>query len=85
MGFFDRIFGRGGRQGAAGAAAPAPPIPAGDYAPAEVYAGLRGRVLALRPHELGLSEDAPVAALMETGYPEAVVTLVVVADGTTSL
>lgn len=56
--------------------------------PAEVYLGLRQQVLDLAPEQLGdwLPADAPVLALlMETGYPEAVATLVAVADGSTSL
>lgn len=56
--------------------------------PAEVYADLRQQVLRLTPDQLGnvALADAPILALlMETGYPEAVATLVAVADGTTSL
>ena len=56
--------------------------------PAEVYADLRQQVLRLTPAQLGnvALADAPILALlMETGYPEAVATLVAVADGTTSL
>jgi hypothetical protein len=55
---------------------------------AEAYSGLRQQVLALTPDQLGdaIAPDAPIVALlMETGYPEAVATLVAVADGTTSL
>jgi hypothetical protein len=52
-------------------------------APAEVYEGLRQQVLRLAPDQVGA---APILALlMETGYPEAVATLVGVADGTVSL
>lgn len=56
--------------------------------PAEVYAGLRQQVLRLTPDQLGdgAVADAPILALlMETGYPEAVATLVAVVDGTSSL
>jgi hypothetical protein len=56
--------------------------------PAEVYADLRHQVLGLTPDQLrnGALGDAPILALlMETGYPEAVATLVAVVDGTTSL
>lgn len=55
--------------------------------PAEVYEGLRQQVLRLTPDQLGDAfADAPILALlMETGYPEAVATLVGVADGTSSL
>lgn len=55
---------------------------------AEAYVGLRQQVLGLTSDQLGdaVSGDAPVLALMmETGYPEAVATLVAVADGSTSL
>jgi hypothetical protein len=54
---------------------------------AEVYAGLRQQVLSLTPDQLGeeLADEPILALLMETGYPEAVATLVGVADGTTSL
>lgn len=56
-------------------------------APAEVYAGLRRQVLDLRADQLGDEfAQAPILALlMETGYEQAVATLVAVADGTTSL
>jgi hypothetical protein len=56
--------------------------------PAEVYTGLRAQVLALTREQLGdaVPRDAPILALlMETGYPEAVATLVAVADGSSSL
>lgn len=54
---------------------------------AEVYSGLRQQVLSLTPDQLGdEAANAPILALlMETGYPEAVATLVAVADGSTSL
>jgi hypothetical protein len=54
----------------------------------EVYLGLRQQVLALTPDQLGgvVSAHEPILALvMETGYPEAVATLVAVADGSSSL
>jgi hypothetical protein len=55
---------------------------------AEVYSDLRRQALNLTADRLGV-EPAPgsqlLALLMETGYPEAVATLVAVADGTTSL
>jgi hypothetical protein len=56
--------------------------------PADVYIGLRQQVLHLTPDQLGNGAfaDAPILALlMETGYPEAVATLVAVVDGTSSL
>ena len=53
--------------------------------PKDVYPGLRAQVLQLTPDQVG-GADAPILALlMETGYPEAVATLVGVVDGTTSL
>ena len=60
----------------------------GREGPAEVYEGLRAQALRLTPDQLGdaVSDERPVLALlMETGYPEAVATLLAVADGTTSL
>jgi hypothetical protein len=53
----------------------------------DVYRGLRQQVLGLTPDQLGDAfAAAPILALlMETGYPEAVATLVGVADGTSSL
>ncbi len=56
--------------------------------PAEVYIGLRHQLLRLTPVQLGddAFADAPILALlMETGYEEALATLVAVVDGTTSL
>src|ERR687898_1781909 len=58
------------------------------YEPADVYLGLRGQALALTRELLDpeTASDGPVLALlMETGYPEAVATLVGLADGTTSM
>jgi hypothetical protein len=55
---------------------------------ADVFSELRERALRLTPDQLGdaVPTEAPILALlMETGYPEAVGTLVAVADGTTSL
>jgi hypothetical protein len=85
MGIFSFLFGRGDRE----RSAPPPPKAAatasGPYTPAEVYSGLRSQILALKPNELGIQDEHPFAVLMETGYDEAVATLVVIADGTTSL
>lgn len=56
--------------------------------PAEIYLELRQQVLTLTPEQLddALPADEPILALlMETGYPEAVATLVAVADGSSSL
>jgi hypothetical protein len=58
------------------------------YEPAEVYVGLRGQALAVTRELLDpetASAGPLVALLMETGYPEAVATLVGLADGTTSM
>src|SRR5687767_13665146 len=54
----------------------------------DAYLDLRKQVLDLTPDRLdvGLASGTPVIALlMETGYPEAVATLVGVIDGSTSL
>jgi hypothetical protein len=58
-----------------------------DRPQADVYEGMRHQVLRLTPDQLGDAfAGAPILALlMETGYPEAVATLVGVADGTSSL
>jgi len=57
--------------------------------PAEAIRGLRHQALTVEAADLGLGPTADRAhvwgVLMETGYPEAVATLVVFADGTTSL
>ena len=55
--------------------------------PAEVYVGLRQQVLRLTPDQLdpALAHVPILALVMETGYSEAVATLVAVADGTSSL
>ena len=51
-----------------------------------MYSGLRQQILQLTPDKLEGEVEGPIVALlMETGYPEAVATLVAVADGTTSL
>lgn len=55
----------------------------------DAYSGLRNQVLALKPGDIGVSPtpELPVVwgVLLETGYPEAVITLVALADGATSL
>jgi hypothetical protein len=55
--------------------------------PPEVYEDLRNQALNLRKEQLGdaFAEVPILAVLMETGYPEAVATLVGVVDGTSSL
>jgi hypothetical protein len=54
---------------------------------ADIYVSLRRQILDLTADQLGgEASGAPVIALlMETGYPEAVATLVGVVDGSTSL
>jgi len=54
----------------------------------EVFLGLRSRALNVTAAALGLESDrqAPIyGVIMETGYPEAVATLVCLGDGTVSL
>jgi hypothetical protein len=57
------------------------------YTVADAYQGLRLQALNLKPAEIGLtpSSNRMCGILMETGYPEAVATLVAIADGTVSL
>jgi hypothetical protein len=56
------------------------------YKTADVYNGLRKQILGLKAEELGAPTNQAVLALvMETGYPEAVATLVAVMDGSASL
>ena len=53
----------------------------------EPYSGLRNMVLTTNPEAIGLKPRAGEVwgILMETGYPEAVATLVTLADGTLSI
>jgi hypothetical protein len=55
--------------------------------PAEIYTDLRSRALGITQDELGELPAAPpvLGVVMDTRYPEAVMTLVGLADGTTSL
>jgi hypothetical protein len=55
-----------------------------NYAPAEIYAKLRLQALGATAKGLGTKEQT-FGVIMETGYPEAVVTLVALSDGTASL
>lgn len=58
------------------------------YEIADIYRDLRHQVLTIKPSEIGLSQATSSevwGVLMETGYPEAVATLVTMADGTVSL
>lgn len=60
---------------------------AAEYEVAEAYAGLRNMVFSAKPSQLGSKPASSEvwAVLMETGYPDAVVTLLAVADGTVSI
>lgn len=60
---------------------------AAEYELAEAYTGLRNMVFETSPAQLGLNPAATEVwgVLMETGYPDAVVTLLVLADGTVSM
>lgn len=57
-----------------------------EYKTADIYDSMRKQVLDLKPDQLGEFGKNPIlCVLMETGYPEAVATLVAVADGSASL
>jgi hypothetical protein len=68
---------------------PIMPSESNNNKPADVYIGLRDKILSLAPNEVGFQPSLELpnvwGVLMETGYPEAIVTLVSLADGTTSL
>jgi hypothetical protein len=58
------------------------------YKTADIYRELRQQVFAMNPEKIGVTPSASNSVwgiVMETGYPEAVVTLVSLADGTVSL
>ena len=58
------------------------------YKTADIYRDLRQQVFAIDPSKIGVNPSASNSVwgvVMETGYPEAVVTLVTLADGTVSL
>ena len=55
-----------------------------NYAPAEIYTELRSQALGATAQALGTKEQT-FGVIMETGYPEAVVTLIALSDGTASL
>jgi hypothetical protein len=71
------------------------PLPTGtknmaesDYEVADIYTDLRNQVLHLQADAIGLNEadqSTVIAVLMETGFPEAVATLVGTANGSASL
>ena len=61
---------------------------ANQYKTADIYRDLRQQVFSLDPSKIGVnlsSSNSVWGVVMETGYPEAVVTLVALADGTVSL
>lgn len=61
---------------------------AADYRVADAYSGLRNMIFSTTPDSIGvkLKESGEVwGVVMETGYPQAVATLVALADGTVSL
>jgi hypothetical protein len=64
-------------------------VSAPDAAPSEVYTGLRQQILDVDPAQIALAASPELphvwGLVMESGYPNAVVTLVALADGTTSL
>lgn len=60
--------------------------PSNSYKTAPIYEDLRKQVLSLKAEQLQTKADQEVLGiLMETGYPEAVATLVAIADGSASL
>jgi hypothetical protein len=80
MGFFSSLFGcRKQEQVAA--------VDVSLYEQADIYRDLRDQVLNQSYEKNATAEDStePTAIVMETGYPEAVATLMAAADGTTSL
>lgn len=81
MGFLSALFGCKDKSNAA------PVNPPAQYQQADIYRDLRDGMFALRPDAVGVAagSDEPLAVLMETGYPEAVATLVCGADGSASL
>lgn len=59
-----------------------------DYEVADIYTDLRNQVLQHKPEAISqivADESAVHAVLIDIGYPEAVATLIAVADGTASL
>src|SRR4051794_11010734 len=82
MGWLRSLFGRGNKT----SGSPSADLPP----PAEAYLGLRNLVLHMTADKLGISAvpgggDVVLGMLMENLHPGAVVTLVGLADGTTSL
>ena len=81
MGFLTALFGCRDREEPSRIEGPA------EYEQADIFRDLRDQILTLEPGSLGTTADSPepLAVLMETGYPEAVATLVCVTDGSASL
>jgi hypothetical protein len=81
IGFLSSFFGCGGQEKSSDE------TDHPQYEQADIYRDLREQVLKLRyeKSEPAHASSGPVAILMETGYPEAVATLVAAMDGTTSL
>lgn len=79
MGLFSRLFGSHAEGKAAAASAP--------YVQSEAYADMRAHVLRLTAADLRMPArpHLTIAAMMETAYPEAVATLVTIADGNASV
>jgi hypothetical protein len=62
--------------------------PTSEYKVADIYRDLRQQAFTIAPSNIGISpasQDQVWAVIMETGYREAVATLVAIADGTVSL
>ena len=65
-----------------------PGVGATDYKVVEAYSGLRNMLLSTKPDSIGVklkNSNEVWGVVMETGYPEAVATLVALTDGTVSL
>ncbi len=59
-----------------------------NYEISETYNGLRSNAFSITPENINLSlnnKNSVYGIIMETGYPDAVVSLISLADGTTSL
>jgi hypothetical protein len=80
VGFFSSLFGCNQQE-----QLPVADVP--QYVEADIYRGLREQVLKQTYDKSTAlnSEAKPIAVLMETGYPEAVATLMTASDGTASL
>jgi hypothetical protein len=81
MGLLSFLFGCGDQD------SPEVEVTITQYQQVDIYRDLRNQILNLTVDDFQLSHesDQPIAILMETGYPEAVATLVATADGSASL